>query len=74
MLLCPSADDIWLNAMARLSNQQVRKIKSGLLLPITQDDNVTLASVNVGLNKNDEQIDNINSYYIKLTNKCVFGK
>lgn len=71
--LTPLADDVWLNAMARLGNQNIYKLKSGLLLPIRQsDENETLSSVNVGLDKNDEQIRILNEYYFKLFNKYVF--
>ena len=71
--LCPSADDIWLNAMVRLSGLKVHKLKSGPLLPIIQKDNSgTLSVVNVGMDKNDIQLCAINKYYMGKMGVKVF--
>lgn len=70
--LCPSADDIWLNAMVRLSEQPIQKLKYGLPLPVNEENNESLSVVNVGLDKNDEQIDKVNDYYKRKLNKTVF--
>lgn len=62
--LCPTADDIWLNTMARLSKQRIVKILSdNVLMPIINLNNVTLASQNLAMDKNDEQIDSVSAYY-----------
>ena len=64
--LTPLADDVWLNAMVRLSKLNIRKIKCGLLLPVkSKGPKITLCSQNVGDGKNDEQIRSVIEYYIK---------
>ncbi len=64
--LAPIADDIWLNAMVRLAKLNCFKIKFGqTLLPIkSEGSKLTLCSVNVGQNKNDEQIEKVSAYYM----------
>ena len=53
--LCPCADDVWLNALVRFSEQNIHKLQSGLILPVKQKNgSKTLAAINVGLDKNDE--------------------
>lgn len=63
MRLCPLADDVWLNAMTRLAGLSVMHITRRLILPVFSDTEETLCSVNVGENKNDEQIKNVIAYY-----------
>lgn len=71
--LTPLADDIWLNAMARLGNQKILKIKSGLHMPIIQGaNNTNLFSANVSDGGNDVQIQAINKYYKDKLNKIIF--
>ena len=63
--LTPLADDIWLNAMARLNGTPVvRSDFKWLPLPI-KSDSPSLSSVNNGQNRNDEQIANVRNYLQK---------
>lgn len=71
--LCPCADDVWLNAVVRLSDQNIHKLQSGLILPVKQKTgSKTLAELNVGQDKNDEQIFAVNQYFKKYYNKIIF--
>lgn len=64
--LTPSADDIWLNAMVKLASLPIELIDPYLPLPIKGNNkNITLSSVNVGENKNDEQLKAVSDYYRK---------
>lgn len=72
--LTPQADDIWLNAMVRLSNFPIYKIRSGLILPIYNKDNVTLASSNLNENKNDEQIERVIDHFTRHQSVNPFEK
>lgn len=71
--LCPIADDIWLNAMTKLANNKIIILKYGIILPIHNDNDVYLCSMNLGKSKNDEQIKNVETYYKELGLK-VFEK
>lgn len=72
MRLTPTADDIWLNAMVRLSGKRVSKLKSNLILPIKIADDKHLCSVNVSGGANDRQLMAINSHYQSFINGKVF--
>ena len=63
MDICPLADDIWLNAMARIKGTPV--VQSALsILPLPIENNASsLTSVNVGENMNDRQIERLRSYF-----------
>lgn len=61
--LCPTADDVWLNSMARLAGLKTVFIPNGHFLPIEIIEDSKLSSINNGRNKNDEQISNIELYY-----------
>ena len=61
--LTPTADDIWLNAMARIAKAEIVLLANGLILPINNRENSTLHSVNVGMAQNDEQLKNVRNYY-----------
>lgn len=63
--LTPTADDIWLNAMVRLAGLKVRMLKTGHILPVINQEDVKLASENIGNNKNDEQIMAVSEYYLR---------
>ena len=63
--LCPIADDVWLNAMARLSGRKIIILKNGKILPVYSCNNVELFRINMDESKNDEQISAINKYYGK---------
>lgn len=71
--LTPSADDIWLNAMVKLASLPIELIDPYLPLPIKgSNKNITLSSVNLGENKNDEQLKAVRKYYKKKLNTGVF--
>lgn len=72
--LTPIADDVWLNAMVRLTGLPVIMIKTGHILPVSNKNDVRLASENRRLNKNDEQIHNVSSYYLSVLGKDPFAK
>lgn len=61
--LCPSADDIWLNAMAKLSGCTYVKINNGVLLSVQYKDDRPLYASNVWQNENDVQLTQIINYY-----------
>jgi len=71
MKLCPTADDVWLNAMCRLANMRIKKVRCGLIFPTNLGDNATLFSINVGENQNDIQIKNIQDYFGNVFNKKI---
>jgi len=76
MKLCPTADDIWLNAMCQLNNIKVKKINCGTsFLPIVvYFKSQTLSSINYGSNMNDYQLIEIIEYYKKVANKNLFDR
>lgn len=61
--LTPIADDVWLNAMVRLSSLPCYMISHGLFLILTIPYDKKLASSNVGDNQNDKQIKDVSEYY-----------
>lgn len=61
--LCPTADDIWLNTMARLAKLKIKKVRSGLIFPNVTRQKDRLWDKNVGKNLNDIQIGNIKNTY-----------
>lgn len=71
--LCPNADDVWLNAMVKLNKKEICKINLySTILPIQYFHNITLAKSNVIEGQNDEQIKNIQKYYIEKINVDPF--
>lgn len=68
------ADDIWLNGMARLNGTKIRQLKSRALLNMPTFNVPTLASVNLGLNKNDLQLKAVSHYCIKKHGVDPFKK
>ena len=64
--LTPTADDVWINALSRVKMTKVTvAINDTYYLPVINFKNVTLESVNNGLNQNDEQIKAVSEYFIK---------
>lgn len=62
--LAPLADDLWLNAMARLNGTPVVKTTNiKAFLPIVIPNNKNLFSTNVSSSKNDEQLHQIRKHY-----------
>ena len=73
MKLCPTADDIWLNASFRYSNISVVVTKYfSSFLPVLNRNNNTLDSINNGNNQNDIQIKRTQEYFINKHNKDPF--
>ena len=64
--LTPTADDVWLNAMTRLSGFKIHMIKHGSFLPVEQSSNIRLANINNGESQNDVQIAAVENYYGKV--------
>ena len=63
MKLCPYAEDVWLNAMARMNGLAIIPITRFLILPIFSKSKENLKSINVDQGLNDTQINNIMKYY-----------
>lgn len=75
MSICPMADDLWLNAMARFNNIPI--IKSDfkyILLELQSKEAPKLSTQNVGFNKNDEQLNKIRKYLKQNHNKDPYLK
>lgn len=64
--LCPQADDIWLNAMAKLNNCYYVKIQDGPILPILNKKDAPLYETNLRQNLNDIQLQRLKEYCIKI--------
>lgn len=61
--LTPIADDIWINAMIRLSGKSIFISSYDNFLPTLITDNESLYDMNQGENQNDIQLKAINDYY-----------
>lgn len=72
--LAPLADDLWLNAMTFLAGAKNLVISKDLLMPVLTKGNERLCDVNVGANKNDEQLFNIIDYYTHKLGVNPFAK
>lgn len=73
--LCPIADDIWLNAMARINKLSITKVRTEPIIPVKIKDNETLADSNLSKEakiNNDIQIENVNRYYLDITGEKIF--
>lgn len=70
--LTPLADDIWLNAMCRLAGLKIRLITRELFLFLNKGDEISLSKQNVGMQRNDIQLNNIMNYYIKTIGNNPF--
>ena len=72
--LCPTADDVFLNAMMRLAGTSLCFVKgTNLLASIIIPNNECLSTTNIGEDaRNDIQISNINNYYKQLLGRVVF--
>lgn len=66
--LCPTADDVWLNIMCRISGLKCCKVRTGLIFPVKIENNQTLFDVNGGLSQNDVQINRTIDFCIKKYN------
>jgi hypothetical protein len=66
MSLTPTADDIWLNAMCRLNKTKVAVTKYySTYIPVLNISNITLESINNGLNQNNKQIVEVQKYFLR---------
>ena len=71
--LTPTADDVWLNAMARVAKLKILIITNSLFLPIINKNKFRLTNINVGENQNDVQLKNVIDYY-KVKGVDLFKK
>ena len=73
MDICPLADDIWLNAMARKKGTPV--VQSALpILPLPiKNEGSSLTAINVGENMNDRQIGRVRSCFKEKGWKDVYS-
>lgn len=72
--LAPHGDDIWLNAMCRLSGTKI--VKTGYRsnhLPVKFISNFNLSSINNGHGHNDIQLNNVIKYYSEILNVNPFS-
>lgn len=75
MEICPSADDIWLNAIARKNRYCTCLIRKMISVPewnITN--NQTLRSVNVGQHQNIQQLRQVRNYFVEHFGEDPFSK
>lgn len=71
--LTPLADDIWLNAMARLGGNKIIVTDNYYPMPVHIDNNEKLCTENMGENNmNDQQLNNIQEYYLQTFSIEVF--
>lgn len=61
--LCPKADDIWLNAMAKIGGCEYRKVKDGPILSVQNKNDVPLYKENLRQNQNDIQLEAVMTFY-----------
>ncbi len=62
--ICLSADDIWLNIMARIRSTSVVKSNYySTLLPVINYNDISLFEINSRYNSNDLQLDNVIKYF-----------
>ncbi len=72
--LAPLADDIWVNAMIRLSGLYIHKVKCGLLLQMPEQQKTALKNQNSYDGKNDEQFKAVIDYFVKENNINPFER
>lgn len=71
--LCPRADDIWLNAMARLQGTPVvRAALSAAILPVLNPHTDNLARTNLDEGENDRQLRALRDYYLQTRQQDPF--
>jgi hypothetical protein len=72
--MTPMADDIWLNAMVKLSGLNLVKLPAGIICPILESNKVALKTQNLYSNQNDVQLKYVTDYYKKAIGKDPFEK
>lgn len=66
---CPLADDIWLNAFIRKNKFIVKCVKNRRsVVNVLNKHDTTLSNINVGMSKNDEQLQNVIRLFRKKFN------
>jgi hypothetical protein len=66
MELCPTADDVWLNAMCRLNKTKITKTNYySHYLPVMTFSKDALSRINNGMEQNDVQIAAVRKYYMQ---------
>lgn len=71
--LCPTADDVWLNAMCRLAGIPVKCVdESCAVLPVLNKRAMNLFLTNMEDGGNDRQIEAVRKYYIREINRDPF--
>lgn len=73
--LCPLADDVWLNTMARINKLSITKVRIEPIISVRITHNETLADSNLSKESkinNDSQIENVNRYYFDITGEKIF--
>lgn len=60
--LAPIADDIWLNAVVKLSGKKIVLLDNGMILPVYNRNDEKLASVNKEQSQNDVQLEAVTNY------------
>lgn len=60
--LTPIADDIWLNAVVKLSGKKIVLLDNGMILPVYNRNDVKLATANKGHSQNDVQLEAVTKY------------
>lgn len=69
--LTPTADDIWLNAMARLAGVKIHQASSCILLPVINKNDKKLSQINNDCCQNDIQIEAVEDHYGKCFDKII---
>ena len=70
--LCPTADDVWLNAMVRKAKLKVVKSSGGdLPFPTNGDNDIPLSAINVAQGQNDEQIARVEAFWPGVFSKIL---
>lgn len=67
--LCPTEDDVWLNAQCYLAGLRIVKVRSGLIFPTSNHNAEALSKVNLGKKLRDKQIHATLNHYPSLFSK-----
>lgn len=72
--LAPFADDIWVNALVRLSGLSIFKVECGLLLQMSEQQKTALKKQNLYGGQNDEQFKSVINYFVNERGVNPFEK
>lgn len=73
--LCPLADDVYVNSMARVAGSKIGVIDQNFtFIPFLIENNETLADTNFTLDENDVQIKAVKDYYQQQKNINIYQK